>query len=449
MEKRPKGLGDLPNELLHEILSNIPRQSQLAKVALVSEHFKTLVEPLLYRDIVVSVCETAEERANRKMVDGRMDSTVPSFESFDQLIHVLSKHQHLSNGVLTLCLRTEVLLWDQFCAAHSRLLKQLPQLRALSFSPPPLNLSIPDVNCALTSLRLDFSEIGTHYCGLNGRGSYAIPLVMVAKQLWIPGLCKLQLDDARYISEEDSSLYSLYFPKEKLGTSTITDLRLLKSAFLKYDDFLAEFLRSIKCLKRFVVEIHSVISRVYRGPGSGVFEHGLSQHRDTIEELAVAVSQQPYLRNWALGTFTQWSSLRRLAVPSYMIPSTANLHEILPPLLEAFQIEHFVAHVHPAKLNNDFHIAPGNPKYYNSRTRMTQEDNLANLHRLADSKGSLMPQLKHVVWWFQAPTEYRSDDPILLDLASAFQETRIKFELVSEWDFKDTPFGKRLCEWPR
>ena len=445
MEKRPKGLGDLPNELLHNIFSNIPRQSQLAKVALVSEHFKTLVEPLLYRDIVVSVCETAEERANRKMVDG------PSFKPLDRLIDALSKHQHLSNGVLTLSLRTELLLWHQYCAAHSKLLKQLPQLRALSFSVPPRNLSIPDVNCALTSLRLDFSELTTHYyCGLGALlESNAIPLGMVAKQLWIPGLCKLQLDNARYISQDDAPLVPLYFPKEKLGTSTITDLRLLKSSFLKYDDLPAEILRSIKCLKRFVVEIHSVMWGGYRGPGSGVFEHGLSQHQDTIEELAVAISQEPYMRNWALGTFTQWSSLRRLAVPSYMMPSTANLHEILPPLLQAFQIEHFVAHVHPDELDSEFHIAPGNPNYYDSRTRMTQEDNLANLNRLADSKGSFMPHLEHVVWWFQAPTGYVSDDPILLDLASAFKETRIKFELVSELDFKDTPFGKRLCEWPR
>lgn len=436
-------LEDLPNELLQEILSKIPHQSQLAKVALLSKHFQTLVEPLLYRNIDLDVRYTAEDLGNTKIVNGRLDSMVPSFERFDRLIHTLSTCQDLSERVLTLSLKVEHRLWYQNSAAHFRLLKQVPQLRALSFSPPPLNLSIPDGNRALTSLRLDFSQVTDHYWGVNGWLSWATPLGIVAKQLWLPGLCKLQVDETQYIEYFD---FRHHFPREKLGTSTVTDLRLLKCSFDMYDDLAAEFLRSIKCLKRFVIEISSPLWGGTREPGSGVFEHGLLQHQNTIEELAIAISQTPYLKNWVMGSFTQWSSLRRLAVPSYMIPSTAKLHEILPPLLEAFQLEHPLVDLQVANLNNNLPVASWNTNY-KSTNDTTQENNLANLYRLADSKESFMPRLEQVVWWFQAPTGSGSDDPVLLDLALAFQKTRIKFEFVSEMNFKDTPFGKRLCEW--
>ena len=445
MEKRK--IEDLPNELLTEIISNIPHQSQLAKVALLSKRFRALVEPLLYRNIDLDIRCTAEELRDTGIVNGHLDQMAPSFERFDRLIHTVGQRQNLGKKVLTLSLKINHRLWYQNLAPHFRLLQQLPQLRALSLSPPPFPLVIPDLNCALTSVRLDFSHATNHYRGINGWEHYTIPLGIVAKQLWLPGLRKLQVDEMHYVEHFE---YRHHFPGEKFGSSSITDLRLLgcSMAMDPYEDLMAAILRSIKCLKRFVIEISSPHWGVTRAPGSNVFEHGLWQHKDTLEELAVAMSQAPYMMKWALGPFTQWSSLRRLAVPGFMIPTTADLHEILPPSLEAFQIEHPFAPIH--LLEEEFRSSPLLASWnaiYNSTAEATQRNSLATLHRLADNKGSSMPRLRHVVWWWQEPPGCEPDDPALLDLASAFEMTPIKFEFVSGLYFKDTPFGKGLCEW--
>ncbi len=451
MEKRK--LEDLPNELLTEILSNIPHQSQLAKVALQSKRFRALVEPLLYRDINLDIRCTAEELHNTGIVNGHLDPMVPSYERFDRLIHNVGERQNLGKRVLTLSLKVDHRLWyqnNQNRARHLRLLQQLPQLRALSLSPPPFPLVIPDRNRALTSLRLDFSHATNRYRGINGWEHYTIPLEIVAKQLWLPGLRKLHVDETRYAEHFEYRHHRHHFPEEKCRSSSITDLRFLgcSMAMDPCEHLMAAFLRSIKCLKRFVIEISSPHWGVTREPGSNVFGHGLWQHRDTVEELAVAMSQAPYMMKWRLGSFTRWSNLRRLAVPGFMIPTKKDLHEILPPSLEAFQIEHPFAPVRllEEEVRSNPLLASWNA-IYNSTAEVTQRNSLAALQRLADNKGSSMPRLRHVVWWWQEPPGCEPDDPALLDLASAFEMSPIKFEFVSGLDFKDTPFGKGLCEW--
>ncbi len=125
---------------------------------------------------------------------------VPSFVPFDRLIRKLSRRQDLSKDVHTLTLRVRHRLWYTLFSAHSRLLEQLPGLQTLSFSPPPFNLSIPHGNCALTSLRLDFTHGRGHY----DRGNWlqaGLPLQIIARHLRLPKLRKFQVETVFFTPE--------------------------------------------------------------------------------------------------------------------------------------------------------------------------------------------------------------------------------------------------------
>ena len=431
MEQR--NLATFPNELLMQILSHIRGQSHLAKIARISKQFKALVELLLYRHISLDITYSAKDLRNTRIVNPYTHTTIPSFMRFDRLIDTFSVHPNLAKQVDTLSLRVHRRLWYKLFATDSRLLKLLPDLRTLSLSPPPFHSVIPYNNWALTSLRLDFSHVTDHYDERSDWLQAGIPLQMIARYLSLPKLRKVQVEKILFTSYFDETSHLL-------SGSPVEDLRFLKCCKCRGDErVVAAFLRSIKCLKRFVFEVSA--RTTVPDPSTGVFGLALSEHQETIEELAFATSEGAPVIRWVLGPFTQWSGLKRLAVPSYTIlgrsSNSVNLHEILPPLLEELQIEHLTG-------------------YSNQTWPQVAEKDLEDMQRLADNKNLCVPQLSHVVWWYQKPTDSPTDHPAcpirsyldgLIKIFFAFDEVGVKFVWVTEAFFKDTPVGKRLYEW--
>ena len=287
--------------------------------------------------------------------------------------------------------------------------------------------------------------------------STGVPLQILARCLRLPELRKVQLERVLYTKKFDGKCHFLR------DTSFIGDLRLLSSYEQKSDRVLAALLCSIKCLQRFVFETLSESPRMARpAPSAGVFESALSGHRRTIEEFAVATSDGARRIGWRLGSFTQWSSLKRLAVPGYILrgdlSSPCKLHEKLPSLLEELQVEFPTGHnsrnpprIFPHIAPTSFLLGP-----YESMVDATGTVRIVDMLRLAEVKNLYVPRLNHVVWWYQRPTivaadhlEYPPDMDLcrLIETSVAFEEVGIKFEWVIQPFFKDTPFGERLFEW--
>ena len=459
---KKRQLPNLPNELLTQILSNVHGQSHLAKIALVSKQFEALVEHLLYRHISLDIQYSTEECSNISFVNKFSYSKIPSYLPFNRLIDRLSVRQDLARHVNRLDLRVRRQLWFSYMpfAAHSRLLKHLPELRALSLSPPPYELSIPASDWTIKSVKLDFSHVTDHYFKRPDGSSVWVLLYIIAEHLRLAKLRKLQADT---VSFEYGFDVTRRLPK---GSSPVVDLRFLNSPVSEGDGVLAPFLRSTKYLERFVVEFWSSTTVApWRSLYAGAFAIALSEHQETIEELAIATSGGLAKIDWLLGPFTQWSGLTRLAVPSYIIlgnpPRTRKLHEILPPLLEEFQIEHSTAHLKRTMPQMSFQeppiYEPGRwPGVYDNEIDAARAEDVADMRSLAANKEIYVPKLKLVIWWYQKP-ETRSADyfdyPIDRTLAGlrltslAFEKVGVEFEWVTESLFKDTPFGKRLCEW--
>lgn len=452
-------LADLPNELLILILSNVHGQSQLAKIALLSKRFKAVVDLLLYRHISLDVEYSAKDLHNTRIVNRYSHTKIPSFQPFDRLIDTFSLNPDLAQQVRTLSLKVRRRLWYKLFAADIRLLNLLPELRTLSLSPPPFHSGIPHNNWTLSSLRLDFSHVTDHYNEEHDWLQIGVPLRILASYLWLPNLRKVQVERVLFTPNFDETRYLLP------GGSSVEDLRFLKCREQKSDLVVAAFLRSIKHLRRFVFEV-SALSFRNAQPGSkgGAFETALSEHRETIEELGIATSEGAPVIRWELGPLTQWSSLKRLAVPCFLIlgisSGTRRLYEMLPPLLEELQIEHPTVHDNWTLLQMTrwLHMASASSRTdcYESMVDAARARDITDMQRLAEIKECCVPRLNHVIWWDQKAECTASGNPVhridaslagLIGLFSAFEKVDVKFEWVTEPSFKDTPFGKRLCEW--
>lgn len=446
----------LPAEVLLQIFRHIHSQSHLVKLARVSKQFKALVERVLYHHISLDIRYSAKELNNTRLVNKFSHTTIPSFVPFDRLTEQLSVRQDLGNLVRALDLRVHRRLWYTPLAAHSRLLELLPELRALSLSPPPLDLSIPCSDWGVKSLRLDFGYVTDHYIGASDWLNIGVPLQIIARYLRLARVRKIQVEKTFFTSQFDEARHL------PIGSSSVDDIRFLNCCVRKSDRVLASFVRSIRYLKRFVVEFSSLTYQAPPGRDTGAFKSVLSGHQETIEELVVATSGKPASIRWALGPFTQWGSLKRLAVPSYMIAenftSRQKLHEILPPLLEELQIEYLAAHVRrPPMLYSSSVFRPNPRPGYDSTKVASRARDLEDMRLLALNKDDYVHRLNTVIWWYQVFEKTSPDYDIdistdgtlakLIRIFLAFEEVGVKFVWVTESFFKDTPFGKRLCEW--
>ena len=372
-----QNLADLPNELLTQVLSNIPGQDHLTKIALVSKQFKDLVDLQFYRHIRLDVQSSTKELHSKSLNNKYSHTTMPSFVRFDRLMNTLSARQKLARQVHTLSLRVHYGLWYKAFAADSRLLNLLPELKALSLSPPPLRLSVSRMNSTITSLRLDFSQVTDHYDEADDRFRM-VPMDIIARHLSLPKLRKLQVEKTQIRPNFDGINHL------PVGNSSVDDLRLLECCEQKCDRIVAAFLCSIKSLKRFVFEVTSQSQHTLQfEANAGSFERALTRHQATIEELAIATGEGSSIISWTLGPFTKWSSLKFLAIPDYMtlglFPGSQTLHRILPPLLEELQIEF-----------------PW-PRLTQRIRDRARAKNVTDMQHLAENKESCFPRLNLVI----------------------------------------------------
>lgn len=434
-----QNLADLPNEVLTQVLSNITGQDHLAKIALVSKQFKDLVDLQLYRHLRLDIRSSTKELYSTGLNDKYSPTAIPGFMRFDRLMNTLSARQKLARQVHTLSLRVHSGLWYN-AAADSRLLNLLPELRVLSLSPPSKHSSVSREDSTITFLRLDFGQVTDHYDrhAYSGRTSVdRVPTQIIARHLSLPKLRKVQVEKAplRRISDEPRLL-----PPD---TSSVDDLRFLECRERKGIRTVAASLCSIKLLKRFVFEVSSQDDDTARYRADiASFERALTKHQGTIEELAVATYEGSSMIGWTLGPFTQFSSLKLLAVPDYLIigtsPGTQNLHENLPPLLEELQVEY---------------TPPQSTQIIRHTARAKA---VTDMQHLMDNKEFCFPRLNRVIWWLHDPrssilkhsTDIMDENlPTLMEIFLAFKQVGVQFEWVIEDFFKNTPFGKRLCEW--
>lgn len=455
-------LADLPNELLIRIFSNIHDQRYLAEIVLLSRQFKAIVEILLYRRITLYIQYTADDAEElRKRGDINKSVTIPNFVPFDRLIETLSVQRHLSKYVHTLALRVHRRLFLKPFAAQFRLIEQFPELRSLSLNSPALLSIIPHNDWALKSVQLDFrdSHVVGHYGDYDGLQDWldsGVPLDLIAMYLQLPRIRKVQVEGALFTSNFEKTRHL------PTGNSSVEDLRFLNCCKGKRDRVIASFLRSVKHLKRFVIEIPSYPhGTLLPTLDTAAFELALSERQNSIEELAIATKWGPSVISWSLGPFTQWGSLRRLAVPGHMISGVAqskrDLYEILPPQLEEFQIEHsghdnrILAQVTDRR---SMVSAPRWPETYKNMTDAASWKDFADIRQVAENKDIYIPRLNSVIWWYLVPDwEPNSQCPThrelvgLIGVFLAFKEVGVQFKWVVGPFFKDTPFGKRLCEW--
>ena len=137
-------------------------------------------------------------------------------------------------------------------------------------------------------------------------------------------------------------------------------------------------------------------------------------------------------------------------------PREGKLHERLPPLLEEFQIEHSMAHFQRLIPQTWFLQPPTHrPTFWpggnDSEIDAARAEGIAEMRMLAENKEIYVPKLKLVIWWCQTPDHFNCPiDRMLAGLrltSLAFEGVGVEFKWVTESLFKDTPFGKRLCEW--
>ena len=96
------------------------------------------------------------------------------------------------------------------------------------------------------------------------------------------------------------------------------------------------------------------------------------------------------------------------------------------------------------------------PEVYDSEIDAARAEDVADMGLLAANKEMYVPKLKLIIWWYQKPWNLSADCfdyPIDRTLAGlrltslAFEKIGVEFEWITESFFKDTPFGKRPCEW--
>lgn len=422
-------LTDFPNEILKNVVANIPLNSDLARVTLVSHRFKNLTEPLLYRIVHLDAEPLEECRLG----------FIPTLKRTDQLIATLKARPELGRYTTAFSLRVTHFPWYHSYPQIS-IIRRMPGLRKLSYDPPAIHGGGTPTECKdLTAQRFDFSHVTNHYDEDGGRLwlELGVPLEIVAKHLWGPSVRKVQAEKL-FFTDKFEHEQCLDQRRIRAGLSAVEDLRFLNCCPRIHGDSVTAFLNAVIHLRCFVFEIESPWEplMVPNDPAHEVdLRPALLAHLSTIEELAISTTDDA-LKNYqpvqSPGSFVQWTALKRLAVP-YATVSHAMLHKVLPPQLEELQLERL----------NCCEEKPAGP-----------EDDLVLFRELAKNKEVCVPGLKRLIWWLQHPSAQDPNDHNLFQLSvveglglETFKNVGVRFEWISTPFFKDTPFGQRLYEW--
>ena len=436
-------LTDLPSEILLDIISCIELNSDLAKVTLVSHRFNDLAEPHLYRKI----------HLHAEPLENYQAGFLPTLKRTDQLIASLKARPELGAYTTAFSLRVTDPLW-YLSYPQLSIIKRMPRLRQLSYDPPAFHGGgrLAE-NKELAALRLDFSHVTNHYI-VEDRGlswlELGVPLQIIAKKLWQPSLRKLQAEKLYFTDELEPGPW-LVGQRMRVGSAPVEDLRFLDCCPRMDVGNLTAFINAVRHLKCFVLEINSpwdpLVEPDTSAPKTDIGPAMLA-HRGTIEELAISTTEHAlYSSNimHAIGSLTQWTALKRLAIPEAMLSEPpfyqVKLHQVLPPQLEELQLYMKFSAFSAQELEMDLVI---------------MEEDLRLFKELATNKQACVPGLKRVICWLQHPSPGELGDDtnsirlpgVELDaLELVFRKVNVQFEWVSTALFKDTPVGKRLYEW--
>ena len=439
---------DFPNEILLNIISCVNFNSDLAKLTLVSHRFTELAEPYLYRKI-----HFPAEAGNIGFP--------PTLKRTGQLEANIRARPELGAYITALSLRIVNPLWYHG-RPDLRLIRYMPRLRQLSYDPPPLpRADIIANNEEFTALRFDFSHVTNHYIEDGGPSwlELGTPLDIVARELSdfsnFPKLRKIQAEKL-FFTDQVQPGHLLARDWMLSCHSDVEDLRFLDCCPWINSINLRRLIHAVRHLKRFVLEINSpwypLVKSNASAPKIGIIDE-LERHRGTMEELALSTTEQALgsaNSMHAIGSLTQWTALKRLAIPEAILSEIRlyrvnldqlKLHQVLPQQLEELQLDKKCSAFSTQELQRDLII---------------MKEDLRTLEELATNKHACVPGLARVIWWFQNPSSGElSDDRnsiraphVELDaLEVVFKEVDVQFEWVSTTLFKNTPVGKRLYEW--
>ena len=425
------GLTDFPNEILLHIISHISLGSDLAKLTLVSHRFNSLTEPFLYRNIHFDA-EPLEECEV---------GYLPTLKRTDRLIANLKARPELREYTTSFSLRVTNPLWYSTYPQMS-IFRRMPQLRQISFDPPAAHGGFFPIECEnLSDLRLDFSHV-TDWL------ESGVPLEQVANSLWFPTLRKVQAEKIFFTAGFDHELY-LVGRRRSCGRSRVVDMRFLDCIPCIDYNVMSAFIAAVRHLRCFVFEVN-LTGESLTGPNNLVFntevntdfKPALHAHHETIQVLALSTSDHAPDVVELSGSFIQWTALKRLAMPFPEDRARRTiLHEMLPPQLEELQLERKVWMF----LTHALVIEYGG--VWGSDAELFGE--------LAKKKQMCVPELKRLIWWLQYPSgqdfgdgSYRSSvSAVETRAVQTFKSVGVDFELVTTPFFRETPFGKRLCEW--
>lgn len=428
-------LTDLPDKVLQHILSKRLHNSALTKMMLVSHRFKTLTEPILYRNIHLDA-EPVEERG---------PGSLTPFKRVDNFIASLIARPELGRCTTALSMRVPDRRWYDSQPQIS-IITRMPELRQLSYDPPDVDGKALPAGCKnLTDLRFDFSHVTDHFdSGGSSWMEIGVPLEIITKNLWHPSLRKLQAERVFFTKGFD---YRHWLIDRRMlhGRSHVDDIRFL-DCFPRIEyPILRAFIISVSHLKCFVFEITTPKQSLIAPndpPCKIDFRPVLGPNNTTIEELALSLSDHALDLVKFSGSFLEWGALKRLAVPfSREVFRHTTLHQVLPPQLEELQLEKRLWTSYAPEIPLDYEIISG--------------DDLSPLWELSKKKSVRVPRLKRLIWWLQYPSGIKLDktryrlhvSTVELSALANFTSVGVKFELVETPFSKETPFGKRLYKW--
>ncbi len=453
-------LTDFPSEILYNILSNIPRKSELVNVSLVSPLFKNLAESFIYEDIYFKVPRTIASQ--------HPDHTRLSHQKADRLLETLSVCPHLGKRTVALSLDVHERGWlQQFPLCE--LLERLPKLRELSLIPAKMTWTpLAPLHC-LTSVQLDFGRVLFDDAGQGNTWCIAvvagIALRNIASFMSLPSLRRVQAKTIHLAPGCDFQQF-LDRTQEQYGGSSVVDMRFLDCDAYGPggDGLVARFILSVKRLKRFVFEMKGV-SELYKAEEFKAIGRALIPHYDSLEEVVLAESDTLLFTKCAMGNLKDSSSIRRLAISIHTtfgnfdtgsgFEKYPSLQKYLPPQLEDLQLQISVCVSKPDEWAEWAHW-PEHMQDAATEAEISYRECLLRMWELTQNKKAHVPGLKTVIFWFQQSSQNPSDNSQvppygshsdMNELRHAFGKVGVEFEWIATPFFGETPFGQASYKW--
>ncbi|CAD6591953.1 MAG: hypothetical protein ASARMPRED_005878 [Alectoria sarmentosa] len=317
---------------------------------LVSPSIKALAALFLYKYIHFEVLCATHELARARTTDQLPDLTLPSPQKPNRLLETLIRYPDFGTKTVALSLDVHKPNWLLHFPL-GKLLKELPALRELSFSPPPMYWAPLEDLQNLTSVQLDFHRAIYDDCS-QGDGLFmarGVPLHIVARYLSLPSLRRLQAKKIYFALGCDHQQY-LNKTREQHGGSSVDDLRFLgcDAYGTDGDSLVAGFISSARRLKRFVFEMNGV-GEVSLAEQFKAIGRALMTHYATLDEVVLAESDTILFTRWTMASLKGCGSIRRLAIPIRTnfgdldvgsgFETYPSLHKYIPPQLEELQIQ--------------------------------------------------------------------------------------------------------------